>query len=654
MNIRRSNENKTVREAVAFCIHWIAFAHAMAAKGFLIAFRWIGEKLARIPWEFRTASAAFLAALILLVSCLYGNTILLMSGCTAIAEPPAEEEVEEEAEIVIDPETEIGEQKLTVSEPDEYFSPGQIGALKRCDLASAVTEIKEAHPDGKIKPDKIMSAFQKRYEVENFNRENLFYSEHHIYKLHEADAFRTLNGFRAVGWVLLGLLLLGAVLSVVSHFVKPLGKIAWYALAAGCTGFGIYWLLLILPMFLLPETLLSMNLKDVDTEFRNIVWFAYLWLWIPTLAFSFFAWFPLYLSRVRKVYGFGLRKMEFGDFWEKNLKCQGQNSGLYKGGYWAFTYHFAILLVIPLLAKGCYQNDSYEIPKGDGGGVVEQVVQIVKPKPKKVRKYTLNPNSAILFEIPKMDDTVSEELDKDTENLYQATQLASMGPGKKGGKPGWPDGMEGGRIRFIRLQYRGGDWDQDMGKGADYNMLLKMHEYAGFNIADNTESMEIARLARWKRGKAPPFVYITGSGNIHINSTEAKQIRRYLLETGGMIFADNGGGNFDRAFRNMLRQILPELQLIDIANDDVIYQAPFAFPNGAPPLFHHSGSRALGLKYNGRWVVFYHQGDINDAWKTGGSGTSAEVQERAYKMGANVIAYSFSQYLALVRQSQLE
>ena len=58
------------------------------------------------------------------------------------------------------------------------------------------------------------------------------------------------------------------------------------------------------------------------------------------------------------------------------------------------------------------------------------------------------------------------------------------------------------------------------------------------------------------------------------------------------------------------------------ANDDIIYRQPFVFPNGAPRLWHHSGNRALGLKHNGRWVVFYHQGDIYDAWKTGHSGAS--------------------------------
>ncbi len=114
-----------------------------------------------------------------------------------------------------------------------------------------------------------------------------------------------------------------------------------------------------------------------------------------------------------------------------------------------------------------------------------------------------------------------------------------------------------------------------------------------------------------------------------------------------MIFADNGGGNFNSSLRALMRRVLPENDWIDIANDDVLYRQPYLFPNGAPPLWHHSGNRALGMKHQGRWVVFYHQGDINDAWQTGGSGASTSLQMQAFKMGVNVVNYAFGQYMAI-------
>jgi hypothetical protein len=111
-----------------------------------------------------------------------------------------------------------------------------------------------------------------------------------------------------------------------------------------------------------------------------------------------------------------------------------------------------------------------------------------------------------------------------------------------------------------------------------------------------------------------------------------------------MIFADNGGGHFNRSFRNLMQRVFPELEWVDIASDDIIFRQPFLFPNGAPPLWHHSGNRALGLKHNGRWVVFYHQGDLNDAWQEGHSGVSEELASQAYRLGVNIVNYAFNKY----------
>ncbi len=117
-------------------------------------------------------------------------------------------------------------------------------------------------------------------------------------------------------------------------------------------------------------------------------------------------------------------------------------------------------------------------------------------------------------------------------------------------------------------------------------------------------------------------------------------LRKYCMDMGGMIFADNGGGNFDRSFRAVMRRVFPDLPIVKIAHDDTIFTRPFLFPNGAPPMWHHSGSHAMGIKCRGRWVVFYHQGDINDAWKDGHSGASNGLHMPAYKMGVNVIMYA--------------
>ena len=66
--------------------------------------------------------------------------------------------------------------------------------------------------------------------------------------------------------------------------------------------------------------------------------------------------------------------------------------------------------------------------------------------------------------------------------------------------------------------------------------------------------------------------------------------------------------------------------------------------DGAPPLWAHSGTRALGWKKDGRWVAFYHQGSITDAWKDTHGGTSAESAEQSYQLGVNILAQAMAGY----------
>jgi hypothetical protein len=128
-----------------------------------------------------------------------------------------------------------------------------------------------------------------------------------------------------------------------------------------------------------------------------------------------------------------------------------------------------------------------------------------------------------------------------------------------------------------------------------------------------------------------------------------KTLREYVL-AGGMIFGDAGSESWDRSFRSLLAQVFPEKQIVDIPNDDPIYRYPFYFADGAPPLWHHGGSRALGIKHEGRWCVFYHPGDMNDAWKNGHSGAKQSTAQASMKLGINVAVYAFMNYIEVVKR----
>jgi hypothetical protein len=278
------------------------------------------------------------------------------------------------------------------------------------------------------------------------------------------------------------------------------------------------------------------------------------------------------------------------------------------------------------------------------------MVKMVKPKKKKQKTLSLRPNSAILFDIPDLDrTTVDDQLEKQTELTYDATNNAKSGKMGKGGgsKGGWPEGMDDYKIRFIRLDHGGDGWDDGMNESAaDLNFLRYFASATGFNkIAGKGESHSISLLAKYPEDGIPPFVYLTGNGAMgRVTTDDIRILREYCLG-GGMLIGDAGSPAFHQSFTRLMAQVFPDKPLLDIADDDMIYQVPFGFPNGAPAFWHHGGRRALGVKHEGRWVVFYHPGDMNDAWKSQGfTDVSPEMRDAAMNLGVNLIYYAFNQW----------
>jgi hypothetical protein len=278
-----------------------------------------------------------------------------------------------------------------------------------------------------------------------------------------------------------------------------------------------------------------------------------------------------------------------------------------------------------------------------GGDPVQHIIQVqkVERQPPKQR-FILRSDSPFIFHRLDIEDSrIREMVDDLTKADYQVSgNEGGQGDGTPG--DGWPRGT--GTVRFLRLEYAGGDWDRNMGRGADNNFLFQFNRLTGLPVASATESRPISALRRFPAGQKPPFVYLTGSGNISLSPVDRQTLRWYCLEEGGMIFADCGSGRFNTNFRRLMREVFPEYSWIDIANDDPLYRQPFTFPNGAPPLWHHGGYRSLGLKHDGRWFVFYHPGDVGDAWKDGHSGARPDTVAAAYRLGVNVIHYAFHAY----------
>ena len=338
-----------------------------------------------------------------------------------------------------------------------------------------------------------------------------------------------------------------------------------------------------------------------------------------------------------------------GDRALEDIRTHGRDPRHRRSLYSSATTHIMILVIIPWLLslRGCVEG--YKVPKGSGNPVVA-MVKMVKPKKIKKKTLTLRPDSNIITAIPDLDETeVDKEMEKKTEARHEAGALANPGNiGKGGGKEGgWPAGAEDYKFRFIRLEHDGAGWDDGMNEtGADKNFLQFFAKATGFKkIARKGESHPVSLLRKYPADEFPPFVYLTGNSDMgRLSDTDRKILREYCLK-GGMLIADAGSARFHNSFVNFMRQVFPDKPLLDIADDDMIYQLPARFPEGAPAFWHHGGRRALGVKHDGRWIVFYHPGDMNDAWKSAGyTDVSSDMRDTAMSLGVNLVYYAFNQW----------
>lgn len=396
--------------------------------------------------------------------------------------------------------------------------------------------------------------------------------------------------------------------------------------------------------FAAPAALHDADYKTFDRLSRDALWTAATGAAVPVLVLGGLVLLLLSLSSVRRRYGIGGGA---GDRILDGFRTGGADPRYRSSWYWSIGI-FLFALAAPFVFRGCGWEEPYGLVKGSGQpeAQVVRIKKIKREKPK--RKYMLNKWSPYILERAKVDDLKTfEELMETTEDTYSVDNpLHKAGKlGKGGGKTGgWPKGMEGAKVRFIRLEYDGGDWDQDMGRGADWNLLSRFHKLTGLPVWHETESRRVSRLAMFPKGKAPPFVFLTGSRGMRMSDGEIKTLRRYIVDEGGMLFIDNGGGAFGAAVRSLVSRLFPGRPFIDVPNDDPIYRRPFSFPDGAPPFWHHDGYRAKGVRIDGRLAVYYHPGDVNDAWKDGRSGASEAVAEQAFRLGVNVIYYAFEEY----------
>ncbi len=139
-----------------------------------------------------------------------------------------------------------------------------------------------------------------------------------------------------------------------------------------------------------------------------------------------------------------------------------------------------------------------------------------------------------------------------------------------------------------------------------------------------------------------PFVHMTGHGNVVFNTTEAENLRTYMIGGGFLHIDDNYG--MDQFIRVEIKKVFPNNDLIELPSDHQIFHQKYNF-NGIPKIHEHDDKRpqAFGIIIEGRLVCLYtYETDLGDGWEDPEVHNDPENKRmEALKMGANMLMYVF-------------
>lgn len=318
------------------------------------------------------------------------------------------------------------------------------------------------------------------------------------------------------------------------------------------------------------------------------------------------------------------------------VRVNSHKRGLLKSSYYILV-GIGILIIAPMfMGFGCVVD--FTPPLGVTNPAGPKVVER-----KKKKKILVDPNSSVAIDVPNPEDipdTIAE-----TAKAPHQINTTGVGTGDEEGPLGLPIGFKHGAMRFIRIQHSGPDWDDGMAESesAINNMLKKFQHFTKVKVqmVSSDDVHRASLLAKYSEGRNPPFVYITGTGSVGMSSADREALREYCLNQGGTIFADSAGSGFGPGFSALLKQIFPEHQIKSISREDDVFRCVKDFTNGYPVLWEHTGRKIQGISSQGRWIVIWYPGELNDAWRNGHMGLSPQKAEEAYAMGANIMAYAF-------------
>ncbi|KAA3663023.1 MAG: DUF4159 domain-containing protein [Calditrichaeota bacterium] len=201
------------------------------------------------------------------------------------------------------------------------------------------------------------------------------------------------------------------------------------------------------------------------------------------------------------------------------------------------------------------------------------------------------------------------------------------------------DAWDKSEFTIARVKYNGGgDWYND--RSCIRNMLRFLSQNTTLRTASEERYVELNDPGLYSY----PFLFMTGHGKIEFSEAEAKELRTYLV-AGGFLYADDDYG-MDESFREQIKKVFPEEDLVELPFNFELFHNVFKFPNGIPKIHEHDGGpgKTFGVFHDDRLVILYtFNTNISDGWADPEvHNNTANIREKALKFGTNIIVYALS------------
>lgn len=231
------------------------------------------------------------------------------------------------------------------------------------------------------------------------------------------------------------------------------------------------------------------------------------------------------------------------------------------------------------------------------------------------------------------------------DKLSQAEQLVVEGA---------QDKIQRGFIEIAKLRHNGG-WDA--APQSLRNLLLALNKVSGTLASTKAKDLAILDPNIYNY----PLLYMHGRNAFQLGKQEQDQLRKYLTERHGVLFADAccSGPQFDRSFRQLVAELFPSQKLKRIPPTHEMFSTAVGYDlksvkrreaqvdkADAPlSIAERVGEPFLeGIEIDGRFVVIYSKHDISCALERQASvACTGYVHDSAVRIAVNVVLYALLQ-----------